>query len=294
MNRMTTDPIQRYAAFSTTPDGGNPAGVVLDAAELSDADMQRIATDIGYAETAFLVELAVDGDPRRGRIRYVSPVAEVPFCGHATIATAVALAERNGLGALTFETAIGDITLQTVAADGLISASFTSVPPVVTEIPDEVLAELLAMLGLSTADLRTDYPQRFADAGNVHPVLVLRDDDRFDSFTFDPDQLRAMMNRRAWPATVTVVRVISATEFEARNLFPVGDITEDPATGAAAAAFGGYLRSLRLVPVPGDVLIRQGRHVGRPSRIAVHIPATGGIVVTGTAVQIRFEEQPDR
>lgn len=283
---MTSVLVQRYAAFSTTPDGGNPAGVVLNAGTLTVDHMQRIATDVGYAETAFITEFPVEGDPRRARIRYFSPESEVPFCGHATIATAVALAHRDGLGALTFATGIGDITLQTSECDGLFSAAFTSVPPIVTEIPDDVLAELLEVLDLSVVDLRADYPHRFAYAGNTHPVLVLRDDERFDSFAFDPDRLREIMNRRGWPATVMVMRVISATEFEARNLFPVGDITEDPATGAAAAAFGGYLRTQRLVSAPADIVIHQGRHVGRPSQIAVHIPESGGIVVSGTAVEI--------
>ncbi|SDO49619.1 phenazine biosynthesis protein PhzF family [Nakamurella panacisegetis] len=284
---MTTVLIQRYAAFSTTPDGGNPAGVVLDAGDLTDDQMQHIAADIGYAETAFLTRFRADGEPRRGRIRYFSPVAEVPFCGHATIATAVALAARDGLGAFTFETGIGDITLATAESDGYVGASFTSVEPSIDEMPYEVLAELLELLGLSAADLRADYPHRFVYAGNTHPLLVLREPERFDSFTFDPDELRARMNRRNWPATVIVARVISPTEFEARNLFPVGSISEDPATGAAAAAFGGYLRALHLIHPPADVVIHQGRHVGRPSRIAVHVPEAGGIVVSGTAVEIQ-------
>ena len=81
--------ILRYVAFSDRPDGGNPAGVVLDATGLSDERMLEIAAEVGYSETAFL-----SGDD----IRYFSPLAEVPFCGHATIATAVALAERDGPG----------------------------------------------------------------------------------------------------------------------------------------------------------------------------------------------------
>src|SRR4051794_11392731 len=84
--------ILRYAAFTDSPDGGNPAGVVLDATELSDAEMQQIAKDVGYSETAFVVPRA-DGEYD---VRYFSPEAEVPFCGHATIATGVALAERHG------------------------------------------------------------------------------------------------------------------------------------------------------------------------------------------------------
>jgi PhzF family phenazine biosynthesis protein len=73
--------VLRYAAFSDTPAGGNPAGVVLDARGLSDAEMLKVAADVGYSETAFL-----DGED----IRYFSPLAEVPFCGHATVATGVA------------------------------------------------------------------------------------------------------------------------------------------------------------------------------------------------------------
>src|SRR4029079_6684406 len=85
--------VLRYAAFTDRPEGGNPAGVVLDAAGLTDAELLAIAADLGYSGTAFF-----DGTD----IRYFSPLAEVPFCGHATIATAVALADRDGPGAIVF------------------------------------------------------------------------------------------------------------------------------------------------------------------------------------------------
>ncbi|WP_307857156.1 PhzF family phenazine biosynthesis protein [Pseudarthrobacter albicanus] len=99
-----TPGVLRYAAFSTTPNGGNPAGLVLDAGHLDDAGMLAVAAAVGYAETAFVTEQGVDGDPRRSRVRYFSPIAEVPFCGHATIALAVALSERDGAGSFTFDT----------------------------------------------------------------------------------------------------------------------------------------------------------------------------------------------
>ena len=67
---------------------------------------------------------------------------------------------------------------------------------------------------------------------------------------------------------------------------PVGRITEDPATGAAAAATGGYLRATDAVRPPARILISQGGHVGRPSELTVDIPAVGGIVVSGQAVRI--------
>ena len=78
----------------------------------------------------------------------------------------------------------------------------------------------------------------------------------------------------------------SAAVFHARNPFPVGGVIEDPATGAAAAALGGYLREAGLIEAPATILIRQGEAMGRPSRLTVDIPVAGGIVVTGTAVPI--------
>ena len=97
--------VLRYAAFTTTPDGGNPAGVILDATRLDDAGMQAIAADVGYAESVFVTEAKVDGDSRQNRARFFSPIAEVPFCGHATIALAVALSGRDGAGTFIFDTA---------------------------------------------------------------------------------------------------------------------------------------------------------------------------------------------
>ena len=79
----------------------------------------------------------------------------------------------------------------------------------------------------------------------------------------------------------------SATRFHARDPFPVGGVVEDPATGAAAAALGGYLRDAGLIEAPARLTIRQGEAMGRPSRLEVEVPATGGIVVSGTAVALQ-------
>ena len=85
--------ILRYAAFTDSPEGGNPAGVVLDAAGLSDDEMQRIAAEVGLLRDRVRSRRA----PTAATTSATSaPLAEVPFCGHATIATAVALAERSG------------------------------------------------------------------------------------------------------------------------------------------------------------------------------------------------------
>ena len=292
---MTTDVsslggVLRYAAFTTDPAGGNPAGVVLDASALDAHEMQAIATSIGYAETAFVV---ADHSPAGGarEVRYFSPLAEVPFCGHATIATAIALAERQGAQAFRFATSVGDIVINTThAPGGELIAAFTSVEPQLRDFEPGVLEELLRLLGLTFSDLHFRYPAMEAFAGNWHPVLILAHQDNFDRFSFDPDTLQAFMQEHNWPGTVSVLVDMaenSEPQFEARNLFPVGTITEDPATGSAAAAFGGYLRALNQVKPPTRVLIHQGRHVGRPSLLTINIPAAGGIIVSGTAVTIQ-------
>jgi PhzF family phenazine biosynthesis protein len=299
MNRMTH--ALRYAAFASTPGGGNPAGIVLDATRLAEAEMQAIAAEIGYAESAFVTESAIDGVSRHLRLRYFSPIAEVPFCGHATIATAVALAERAGVGDFVFETAVGPVTIETstletatvetatvetTAGQDAISASFTSVEPHVEDFADNALEKLLALLGADESRLDPRYPPRVSFAGNRHPILVFKDRSEFDTFTFGPAALRALMDQQAWRGTVTTLFAVSPTEFDSRNLFPVGAITEDPATGSAAASLGGYLRGLRLVEPPARVVVTQGSHIGRPSVLLVDMPAEGGIVVTGEATPI--------
>src|SRR6478735_10217832 len=120
--------ILRYAAFSSDPAGGNPAGVVLDAGDLDDAAMQRIAADVGFSETAFLTPTG----PTTARVRYFAPIAEVPFCGHATIASAVARAERGGAGPLTLDSAVGPIEVDTTNGQDGIVATLVSVPPKIT------------------------------------------------------------------------------------------------------------------------------------------------------------------
>lgn len=280
--------ILRLTAFAATPEGGNPAGVVLDARGLGDERMQRIAAEVGYSETVFAIDPKVGGDERRVAVRYFSPTAEVPFCGHATIALAVALAERRGTGTFRFATPVGEVVIGTVAGEETPLASFTSVAPSVRELDPGVADGLLGLLGIGRGDLDARWPLREAFAGNAHPIVAVRERDVFDGFSFDPAAVRALMDREGWAGTVTVVRFGAAPDaVDARNLFPVGDITEDPATGSAAAALGAYVRDVLGPQAPARMIVNQGAHHGRPSVLLVDIPAQGGITVSGTAVAIR-------
>ena len=73
----------------------------------------------------------------------------------------------------------------------------------------------------------------------------------------------------------------SRATFHARNPFPPGGVVEDPATGAAAAALGGYLREGGHVQPPAEVVVLQGADMGRPSRLIVGIPAEPSAGIRG-------------
>ena len=270
--------VRRYTAFSDRPEGGNPAGVVLDAGGMSDADMLAVAAELGYSETAFLAG---------SELRYFSPLAEVPFCGHATVATAVALAERDGPGTVEFRTRSGAVPVTTArGGDGLLTATLTSVPPRVDAIEPGDLDELLAALGWEHGDLDPALPPRVGYAGASHPVLGIATRERLAALDYDFQRLGALMTARAW-TTVQLVWRETETMFHSRNPFPPGGVVEDPATGAAAAALGAYLRELELVTLPAVVTVHQGDDLGRPSVLQVGIRADRpGIEVAGTAVAL--------
>ena len=173
---MTTE-ILRYTAFPAEHRGGNPAGVVLDAHGMTDEEMLAAAADVGFSETAFLFPSAPTGGLTEGgvteaRIRYFSPRAEVPFCGHATIATAVAHAERHGAGRLDLVTRGGLVPVRTRSEHGQLVATLTSVAPSVQPMEEDVLTDALAALGWSLDMLDDTLPPYVAFAGNHHPVLA--------------------------------------------------------------------------------------------------------------------------
>lgn len=275
-------PVQRYAAFTEVATGGNPAGVVLDARGMTSAAMLAVAAELGYSETAFLTP---SGTARELAVRYFSPLAEVPFCGHATIASAVAFAERNGVGDLVLQTGVGPVTVATSVAGTRVVATLTSVPTTTAELPDHDLAELLGCLGWQPDELDPLLPVRVGYAGAWHPILAARTRERLDSLSYDFDRLAARMRLREW-TTIALIWRESETVFWARNPFPPGGIVEDPATGAAAAALGGYLRELG--GAPPALTIHQGSQIGRPSTLTVEIPParSAGVRVSGSAVAI--------
>ncbi|WP_404785907.1 PhzF family phenazine biosynthesis protein [Altericista sp. CCNU0014] len=278
---MTSGSLHRLTAFTTTANGGNPAGVWIGETLPAPEIMQRIAAEVGFSETAFVAPAI--GLERT--VRYYSSEAEVSFCGHATIATGVVLGESVGDGLYRLTTTVGTVPVAVRKRDGNYEASLTSVEPKHTAAPEALVTEALTALGWRREELDGAIPPARAYAGAWHLVLAVAEAQRLANLNYDFEALKTLMLRDGL-TTLQLVWRESATVFHSRNPFPVGGVVEDPATGAAAAALGGYLRAEKLITTPTTILIRQGEAMGRPSRINVDIPSSGGIVVTGQAVWI--------
>jgi len=264
----------RLAAFCDGAVGGNPAGVQIDDALPDAATMQRIAADVGYSETAFAAPLP-DG---RWRVRYFAPESEVPFCGHATIALGAALARLHGDGEFALQLNDAAIAVRGRRDGDQFAASLRSPPTRSAPLPAARIDALLALFGLDPTRLDPALPPSLMHAGADHALLMLRDRATLAAMDYDFDAGRTLMRSHGW-VTVALAWAESPRLFHVRNAFASGGVHEDPATGAAAAAFGGLLRS-RGWPHGGAIELRQGVDMGVPSRLHVAIDDVPGAPVT--------------
>ena len=280
--------VQHIAAFSSNGTGGNPAGVVLLDEAVPETDMRKVAADVGYSETAFAVP--VDGNVRSWRVRYFSPESEVPFCGHATIALGAALGERDGPG--TYNLVLNDtaITVNAEKSGDRMAVTLDSPSTSSKATTDIEKADTMKLLGLREEDLDDRLPPARIHAGADHIVLALRNRDRLAAMNYDLDQGRKIMNHHEL-VTIMLVYIADDHTFIVRNAFASGGVLEDPATGAAAAAFAGYLRD-RGWPHGGNFNIRQGKDMGAASMIKVCLSDEPGssVQVSGSAHHIRVDQ----
>lgn len=270
--------IQKIAAFSDGNQGGNPAGVLLTDVLPSAKEMQRIAAEVGFSETAF----ACPQGPGF-RVRYFSPESEVPFCGHATIALGAALAMKNGDGVFALSLNEAEITVEGRRDDKTVSAALQS-PSTHSQLLSESLTEeALSLFGYTQNDLDSRISPALANGGANHLVLVLNTRAALSEMAYDLEAGREFMNREGL-VTVLLAFAESPQLFHTRNPFASGGVYEDPATGAATAAFAGYLRDCGW-PHGGEINIVQGEDMGARSLLKAELTSEPGssIRVSGTA-----------
>jgi PhzF family phenazine biosynthesis protein len=276
--QMNTQDILRIAAFADGDVGGNPAGVWLGEALPAAAEMQRLAAEVGFSETVFAAPLG-----KGWRARYFSPEAEVPFCGHATIALGAALAQKYGDGVYPLALKNAAITVQGRREGACVQAALQSPATRSEAAPAPLVEAALALFGYTARDLDPRIPPALAHGGADHLVLALASRDLLAAMRYDLGAGRTLMNEHG---LVTVVLAWAETpqRFHTRNPFAAGGVYEDPATGAGTAALAGYLRDLGW-PHGGHIEVIQGEDMGMRSRLLADISDEPGssIRVSGVA-----------
>jgi PhzF family phenazine biosynthesis protein len=270
--------VLRIAAFSDGETGGNPAGVWIGPSLPPEAEMQRLAHEVGFSETAFATR---NGDAFR--VRYFSPEAEVAFCGHATIALGAALARQFGDGVYPLTLNQAEITVEGRGDGSHVAAALQSPPTRSRPADPQLVAAALKLFGYGEADLDPRIPPGLAHAGNDHLVLALASRGLLAAMRYALDAGRELMLAHGL-VTIVLVWAESARLFHTRNPFASGGVLEDPATGAGTAALAGYLRDLGW-PHGGAIDVVQGEDMGMRSRLHADIGDTPGssIRVAGTA-----------
>ena len=256
--------------------------MIPDAASLAEERLQPIAREFNFSETTFVYPATEDGHD--ARVRIFTPTMEIPFAGHPTIGTAIALRdairETGGTcSSLILELGVGPIPC---AFEGE-EASFT------TPVPLEVIAlpevDLVARaLGLPVDKVRTTtHSPTLAGVGIPFVLTELADRAALSAATPATDAIREGAAR--YPSGLDFPQfayVRTGGEVDARMFAPLDNIPEDPATGAACAALAALLRDRLGEDV--SLAITQGEDMGRTSRIGARATEKG-VTISGTAVR---------
>jgi PhzF family phenazine biosynthesis protein len=274
--------VLKVAAFSHNGQGGNPAGVAFYDEMPTDEEMLKVAKEVGYSETAFLVRQGNDW-----RVRYFAPAKEVEFCGHATIALGAVLGEHYGEGQYKLVLNQSEISVRAEKSGQNIFATLQSPKTFSEEAPREFVDQILASFGLTYNDLDPEFPIRFANGGVKHLILFIKDRQTLANMKYDFDIVRRLM-LECDLTTISLLWQESDELFHSRNPFAAGGVYEDPATGAAAAALAGYLRDIGWKGKNSFVIL-QGEDMGMTSRLLVKFsPEIGSsVAVSGETRYIR-------
>jgi trans-2,3-dihydro-3-hydroxyanthranilate isomerase len=286
--------------FTSRPLEGNQLAVFPDARGLSDALMQRIARELNLSETVFIFP---PDDPHNTRcLRIFTPAAELPFAGHPTVGAAYVLAALGEIPLTGDETRIiceegvGPVPVLIRCEEGRPVFTQLSVAKLPEEGPPPPPASALAaMLSLAPDEVLTggeDFPQSFS-CGNPFLFVPLRNRNALRRARLEIDLWEKLL-RGTW--TNGVFPFCREPELPGSHLrarmFAVGlGIGEDPATGSAVAAFGGYL-GIRAPERDGTLqwIIEQGFEMGRPSLLHLEVDKRGGEIaavrVGGNSVMV--------
>ena len=279
-------------AFTDTPGFGNRAGVVLDARTLSDRQMQALARHLDAPETVFVTDL----DRRGATVRYFTPTQEIEFCGHATLALGLMLAQqgllRHGQD-YPLHTLVGTVPLR-LDGDNQELRIWMQQPELdVRPLPGALRAEFAEALGINERVIHRGLPLAAASAGGWSAFVPLLDQMILDALEPDLDRIRTI-SESLGIVSVYAYAPVGVNRFAARDFAPAVGIPEDPVTGSAGGALLGLLASQGRLPVRGDRAagtVYQGHVLGTPGEVEVEVLLRGDRV---TAIRVGGRAVMDR
>ena len=279
-----------FDVFTDTRLTGNPLAVLPDAAGLEGEDMQRIAREFNLSETVFV--FPPENDAHSARVRIFTPGRELPFAGHPTVGTAILLAmekmggnpEREEDAIIVLEEGVGPVRVGVRLRPGDAPYAQFDVPVLPEEAgqaaPNDRLA---AALGLAPGDIGfEDHVATGFSSGVPFSFVPVRDLDVIGRAAPQLQHWREAFGNNDHPNVFVYCRqsVHSESKFHARMFAPTMGIPEDPATGAAAAAFAGAVHKFDALPEGlYKGIIEQGFEMGRPSKIFQELEIDGGKLV---------------
>ncbi|MEI2281071.1 PhzF family phenazine biosynthesis protein [Paenibacillus polysaccharolyticus] len=276
-------------AFSDKALGGNPAGVVLQAAHLSESQMQEVGRQVGFSETAFVMP----SDQADFKVRFFTPSDEVDLCGHATIALFYLMKTQHlvDVGTYTLETLAGILKV-VIEVNGEVYLSQTL--PEFGEIVDR--QQIADSLRISTEELHSELPVQIVSTGLPDIMIAVKDIDVLTKI--DPDFQRITEISRAHHAIGYHVFTLESNVMDVltvcRNFAPLYDIPEESATGTSNGAMLCYLYLYNQLTAPlhHTYTIRQGYTMNCPSEIRARLTLDSfnkitQIQVGGSAIHIK-------
>ncbi len=275
-----------YDVFTDTPFGGNQLAVIPDATALKEIDLQRIAAEFNFSEVTFVYP--PKDKAHTARVRIFDPANELPFAGHPTIGTAIALSDLGADDDMILELGVGPIPCKITKGMPATAEFTTTVPLERLGIIDVALIADCLSLPKEAINTQNHPPQR-ASVGL--PFVLIELTDLGVLAQASPATEAFKRAEQQYPSKVdlfaTFAYVKTPSGIQARMFAPLSNIPEDPATGSASAALGAYLTALSGQAQALD--IAQGIEMGRPSQIFVSTTVEDGkvssVTVRGSAVK---------
>jgi len=291
----------RYLTLDVFTDqvfGGNQLAVFPDATGIPEEQLIQITREFNYSETTFCYPPA--NPAHAARVRIFTPGNEVPFAGHPTVGTAIALAALGKAGSthgeshLVLEEGVGPVPVKVVLDGARMWAQFSvaKLPEIGQTPPSRGM--LAKILGVETDDvIGGAFAPQAVSCGLPFLLVGVKSLDALARARVKIDRWETTL-KNSWAPDVFVYArdpETSPTHFRARCFVPSMSVPEDPATGSANACFAGYL-AMRERSRDGTFTwtVDQGVEMGRPSRIAIEADKSGGAVtairVGGSAVRV--------